>query len=79
MPANVPKPQLVNFCGKSATASSPRITYARPRYMASVPIVTASDGSPRRVISTPFSAPASAPMTMTAGMIISIGQPWFHR
>ena len=79
MPANVPKPQSVNCDGKSATAWSPSTTYARPRYMASVPIVTASDGSPRRVISTPLRAPARAPMTRTAGMIISIAQPWFHR
>ena len=34
VPANVPKPQSVNCDGKSATAWSPRITYARPRYSA---------------------------------------------
>ena len=31
VPAKVPKPQSVNCDGKSATAVSPRITYARPR------------------------------------------------
>ena len=43
-----------------------------------MPIVTASDGSPSRVTRKPLSAPHSPPTTMTAGMIASIGQLWFH-
>src|SRR3954452_1509925 len=64
--------------GKSVTDSSPMTTKARPRNSASVPIVTASDGRPKRVTSTPLKAPHSAPATRQSGMISSTGRPWFH-
>src|ERR1700759_5212780 len=44
-----------------------------PRYRASVPMVTASDGSPTRVTSSPLSRPPSAPTTATITKISRIG------
>jgi hypothetical protein len=41
-------------------------------------MVTASDGSPSRVTSQPFTAPATAPASRTTGMISSIAQPASH-
>src|SRR5688572_5652022 len=61
--------------GKSATAWSPSTTNARPRYRASVPIVTASDGSPTLVTRKPLNAPRTAPRSRTIGMIASSGRP----
>ena len=61
------------------TESSPITTKASPRKSASVPIVTASEGSPKRVTSRPLKAPHSAPATRQIGMIASTGWPWFHR
>src|SRR4051812_4548193 len=61
--------------GKSATAWSPRTTNARPRYRASVPIVTASEGSPTFVTRKPLKAPRTAPRSRTSGRIDSSGRP----
>ena len=73
VPAKLPNARSVQVAGKSVTDSSPMTTNASPRNSASVPIVTASDGSPRRVTSTPLNAPHSAPAAMQIGMIVSIG------
>src|SRR3954468_17294738 len=78
VPAKLPNARSVQTDGKSVTESSPMTTNARPRKRASVPMVTASDGSPKRVTSTPLKAPQSAPATRHSGMISSIGSPWFH-
>ena len=79
VPAKFPNARSVQTLGKSVTESSPMTTNARPRNSASVPIVTASDGRPRRVTSRPLNAPHRPPRTMQIGMIASIGWPWFHR
>ena len=78
VPAKLPNARSVQMPGKSVTDSSPMTTNARPRNSASVPIVTASDGRPKRVTSTPLKAPHSAPATRQSGMISSTGSPWFH-
>src|SRR4051795_6030186 len=78
VPAKLPNARSVQMVGKSVTDSSPMTTKASPRNSASVPIVTASDGSPKRVTSTPLKAPQSAPATRQSGMISSTGSPWFH-
>ena len=52
-------PMLVYRAGNVETMFDPRITTARPRYSVSVPIVTASDGSPKRVISKPLKSPGA--------------------
>ena len=78
VPAKLPNARSVHVAGKSVTDSSPMTTKASPRNSASVPIVTASDGSPSRVTSTPLNAPHSAPTTMQIGMISSSGRPLFH-
>ena len=78
VPAKLPNARSVHTPGKSVTDSSPMTTNARPRNSASVPIVTASDGRPKRVTSTPLNAPHSAPATRQSGMISSTGSPWFH-
>ena len=78
VPAKLPNARSVQTAGKSVTDSSPMTTKARPRNSASVPIVTASDGRPRRVTRTPLKAPHSAPTTRQIGMISSIGSPAFH-
>src|SRR4051794_2145382 len=78
VPAKLPNARSVQMVGKSVTDSSPMTTNASPRNRASVPIVTASDGSPKRVTSTPLKAPQSAPATRQSGMISSTGSPWFH-
>ena len=41
--------------------------------------MTASDGSPTRVMRTPLTAPAAAPMTRQVTMINGIDQWWIHR
>src|SRR5215469_16221282 len=51
---------------------------AIPRYSASVPIVTASDGSPSRVTSRPLKAPAASPTIATITKMAGIGKPLFH-
>ena len=63
---------------ESVTDSSPMTTKASPRNRASVPIVTASEGSPSRVTSTPLKAPHSAPAARQMGMISSSGRPEFQ-
>src|SRR5215469_13388948 len=50
---------------------------AIPRYSASVPIVTASDGSPSRVTSRPLKAPAANPTIATITKMAGIGKPLF--
>ena len=52
---------------------------ASPRYRVSVPIVTASEGRPKRVTRMPFTAPAAAPTASTVRMASGIDQPWLHR
>src|SRR5829696_1386140 len=78
VPAKLPNARSVQTAGKSVTDSSPMTTKARPRNSASVPMVTARDGRPKRVTSTPLKAPHSAPTTRQIGMISSIGSPAFH-
>src|SRR6478609_3399608 len=48
---------------------------AIPRYSVNVPIVTASDGRPRRVTRNPLNAPRNAPRTIAAAIAGQIGQP----
>ncbi len=79
VPVTRPNAVSVQYCGKSVTELSPITTYASPRNSASVPIVTASDGSPRRVTSKPLNAPQSAPTAMQTGAMNSIGRPAFQR
>ena len=78
VPAKLPKARSVQVVGKSVTESSPITTNARPRNSASVPIVTAREGSPRRVTSRPLNAPQSAPTRRQTGMITSTGWPLSH-
>src|SRR3954447_11342328 len=78
VPAKFPIARSVQRPGKSVTESSPMTTNAKPRNSASVPMVTASDGRPSRVTSTPLKAPHSAPATMHSGMMSSSGRPAFH-
>src|SRR3954462_9882301 len=78
VPAKLPNARSVHTVGKSVTDSSPMTTNASPRNSASVPIVTASDGRPKRVTSTPLKAPQRPPATRQSGMISSIGRPGFH-
>ena len=78
VPAKLPNARSVQTPGKSVTDSSPITTYASPRNSASVPIVTASDGSPSRVTIRPLNAPQAAPTTRQIGMISSSGSPAFH-
>src|SRR5918997_3237611 len=78
VPAKLPNARSVQTAGKSVTDSSPMTTYASPRNSASVPIVTASDGSPSRVTRKPLNAPHTAPATRQIGMISSSGRPAFH-
>src|ERR1700734_2463384 len=52
---------------------------ATPRYSARVPIVTASEGSPTRVTSSPLIRPATIPSSATTTKMTSIGQWWLHR
>ena len=49
----------VSSGGKFATALSPMTTSARPRKSASVPIVTASEGSPTTATRKPLNTPAT--------------------
>src|SRR5215218_390267 len=79
VPAKLPKARSVQVAGKSVTDSSPMTTKASPRKSASVPIVTASEGSPSRVTRTPLNAPHSAPANRQIGMMSSSGSPRFHR
>ena len=70
---------LVYRAGKVETMFDPRITTARPRYSVSVPIVTASDGNPKRVISKPLKSPAQIPTTRTTAKAGHTDQPWSTR
>jgi hypothetical protein len=56
---------LVYRAGNVETMFDPRITTARPRYNVNVPMVTARDGSPNRVINRPLKSPAQIPTTKT--------------
>src|SRR6478735_4956391 len=44
-----------------------------------VPMVTAREGSPRRVTSRPLTRPQTTPSSRQIGMIVSMVMPWFHR
>ena len=66
------------FSGNPVTARSPSSTYASPRYSPSVPMVTASEGSPNRTISTAFTEPSTTPATITIGTIVSNDMPASH-
>src|SRR3954452_24450289 len=68
-------PILVRYVGNSLTESARRMISAIPRNSVRVPMVTAMDGSPRRVMSTPFRAPPSAPTTSAASMAGQMFQP----
>src|SRR5437868_2461828 len=59
-PRNPLTPRVLKGAGKFDTVEAPSITLARPRYRVRVPIVTASDGSPTRVMSKPLIRPAVA-------------------
>src|SRR5689334_14396393 len=52
---------------------------AMPRYSASVPIVTASDGRPSLVTSRPLTRPAARPTSTRTAKMASIGQCLAHR
>ncbi len=65
--------------GKLATVLGPSRIVAMPRYTASVPMVTASEGSPSRVTSRPLTAPAASPTIATSRKMPSIGQCLAHR
>ena len=69
-------PIFVRDGGKPPTVLFGRMICAMPRNSVSVPIVTASDGSPTRVTSTPFSSPPAAPTTSAASIAGQIDQPW---
>ena len=71
-------PRVLNGAGKFETVAAPRITLASPRYRVRVPMVTAREGSPTRVMSRPLISPASAPMTMQTMKIRANGQWWVH-
>src|ERR1700760_882905 len=66
-------PTLVEVVGKLATVFGPSRISAMPRYSASVPMVTAREGSPTRGTSSPLTAPASAPTAATITKIAIIG------
>ena len=74
MPRNPLTPRLLHGVGKFDTVVGPSTTLARPRYRVSVPIVTASDGRPTRVIRIALTAPAIAPTASTTRKISAIGQ-----
>jgi hypothetical protein len=65
--------------GKLATVLGPSRIVAMPRYTASVPMVTASEGSPSRVTSRPLTAPAASPTTAISTNMAIIGQCLAHR
>src|SRR6266536_5234057 len=52
----------------------PSATNASPRYRVRVPMVTARDGSPKRVTNTPLTAPSRPPSTRISGTISSSGR-----
>src|SRR3954452_9935718 len=68
-------PILVRYVGNSLTESARRMISAIPRNSVKVPMVTAMDGSPRRVMSTPFRAPPSPPTMSAASMAGQMFQP----
>jgi hypothetical protein len=68
-------PMLARPLGNPPIVSVGRIPWAIPRYSVRVPIVTASDGRPRRVTKKPFSAPRKAPSTTAMIIAGQIGQP----
>ena len=74
MPGTALTPRLVYAVGKFATVFGPSRIVAIPRYSASVPIVTASEGSPSRVTSRPLNAPAASPTTAMRAKMPIIGQ-----
>ena len=67
-------PILVSDCGNPPTEFVPSTISAMPRNSVSVPIVTAIEGSPSLVTSTPLSAPPAAPTIRTATIAQAIGQ-----
>src|SRR5580704_8678529 len=72
-------PMLVYVAGKVDTVLAPSRMRATPRYSARVPIVTASEGRPTRVTSSPLIRPATIPSSATTTKMASIGQWWLHR
>ncbi len=56
------------------TEPLPRMISAMPRNSVSVPMVTAIDGRPSFVISSPLSAPPAAPTTSTITIDVQIDQ-----
>src|SRR5580698_4926985 len=71
-------PMLVYPAGKFETVLAPSTMEATPRYRASVPIVTASDGRPSRVTRSPLIAPATTPSASRTAKMAGIGQPLLH-
>src|SRR5262245_54970760 len=69
-------PIFVSEAGSPARVSLGRMICAIPRKSASVPIVTARDGRPRRVIRKPLNRPQAAPTTRAMTIAAWIGQPW---
>jgi len=65
----------VQAWGNPVIDSVPSRPTAMPRYNASVPMVTASDGSPIRVTSRPFSRPPATPTSSTRTIASSNGTP----
>ena len=66
---------VVQYSGKFTTDFVPRMPTAIPRNSASVPIVTAREGSPTTVTRTPLMAPQTMPSTSAASAASSTGQP----
>ncbi len=61
------------------TVFGPSKMVAIPRYSASVPIVTASEGSRSLVTSSPLTAPAASPTAAITTKMAGIGHPRPHR
>lgn len=75
VPAIFALARAVQNSGKSVTAAVPSSPTARPRKRASVPIVTASEGSPTTVTRKPLNAPPITPTTRAASAASSNGSP----
>ena len=54
---------------------SPAITWAKPRYMISVPIVTMIEGNCSPITNRPLKAPRPTPAAKDSAMAIGIGVP----
>src|SRR5207248_991389 len=74
IPRNPLTPTFVYLAGKLETVVGPSTTLASPLYNVRVPMVTASDGSPALVTSSPLMRPATHPIANTTTKITGIAQ-----